>query len=115
MAPQTSEKKYRKTTEQWYFEDGKCTEHVHDEGIANMFEWDEMVAFDKEARMIGRIGSTWQEAAQLEELPKPYWQYKELFENEAAEMLAARRTFDHAMDLKDGATPPWGPIYPMSA
>jgi len=30
-------------------------------------------------------------------------------------MLAHRRTFDHAIDLKDGAPPPWGPIYPMSA
>ena len=24
-------------------------------------------------------------------------------------------TFDHAIDLKEGATPPWGPIYPISA
>ena len=23
--------------------------------------------------------------------------------------------FDHAIDLKEGAEPPWGPIYPMSA
>ena len=30
-------------------------------------------------------------------------------------MLAPRRTFDHAFILKEGATPPWGPIYPMSA
>jgi len=80
-----------------------------------MFEWDEMVAFDEEARMIGRIGCTRQEEVQLEELPKPYWQYKEFFENEKAEMLAPRRTFDHAIDLKDGATPPWEPMYPMSA
>jgi len=38
-----------------------------------------------------------------------------MFKNEKAEMLAPRRTFDHAIDLKDGASPPWGPIYPMSA
>jgi len=30
-------------------------------------------------------------------------------------MLAPRRTFNHAIGFKDGATPPWGPIYPMSA
>ena len=30
-------------------------------------------------------------------------------------MLAPRRTFDHAIDLKEGGTPPWGRIYPMSA
>jgi len=80
-----------------------------------MFEWDKTVAFDEEERMVGRIGSTRREEVQLEGLPKPYWQYKELFENQKAEMLAPRRTFDYAIDLKDGATPPWGPIYPMSA
>jgi len=30
-------------------------------------------------------------------------------------MLAPRRTFHHVLNLKDGATPPWGSIYPMSA
>jgi len=29
--------------------------------------------------------------------------------------LAPRKTFDHAINLKEGAEPPWGPIYPMSA
>jgi len=80
-----------------------------------MFECNETVAFDKEAWMIERIGSTRQEEVQLEGLPKPYWQYKELFMNEKAEMVAPLGTFDHAIDLKDGATPPWGTIYPMSA
>jgi len=88
---------------------------VQDEAIAEMFEWDQTVAFDDEGRMIGRIRSTRQEEGQLDGLPKPYWQYKELFQNEKAEMLAPRRTFEHAINLKDGATPPWGHIYPMLA
>jgi len=37
------------------FEHTKCVEHVQDKKIADMFEWDETVAFDEEARMIGRI------------------------------------------------------------
>jgi len=45
----------------------------------------------------------------------PNCQYKELFKKENVEMLAPSRIFDDAIDLKDGATPPWGPIYPMSA
>jgi len=52
---------------------------------------------------------------QLEALPKPYCQYKELFEEKTAGMLAPRRTFHHTINLKEGAEPPWGPIYPMSA
>jgi len=58
--------------ENWCFEHTKCVEHVQDEVIADMFEWDETLAFDEEARMIGRIGSTRQEEIQLEGLPKPY-------------------------------------------
>ena len=101
--------------EKWSFEDQKCLSHVEDEGIADMFEWDENVAFEKDAMYIGRIGSTRKDAIQLEGLPKPYWQYKELCEDEKGEMLAPGRTFDHVIDLKEGATPPWGPISPMSA
>jgi len=52
---------------------------------------------------------------ELETRPKPYWQYKELFEEKKAKMLAPRRTFDHAINLKEEAEPGWGPIYPMSA
>ena len=103
------------TSENCCFEHAKCVEHGQDEGIADMFEWDEMVAFDEEATMIGRIGSTRQEEVELAGLPKRDWQYKELFENEKAEMLALRRMFEHAIDLEDGPTAPWGPMYPMSA
>jgi len=39
----------------WCFEHTKCVKHVQDEGIADVFEWDETVAFDEEATMIGRI------------------------------------------------------------
>jgi len=78
------------TPEKWYFEHSKCLEHVQDEGIADMFEWGTMVAFDKYARMIGSIGSIRQEKVQLDGLLKQYWQYKELFENEKAEMVASR-------------------------
>ena len=63
-------------------------EHVEDECIADMFQWDETVAFDENGRIIGRIGTARKEEVQLKGLSEPYWQYKELFENEKAEMLA---------------------------
>ena len=99
----------------WRFEHANCMNHVENEGIADMFEWDERVAFDESASMIGRIEATKEKAVGLHRLPKAYWQYKDLFTDEKGEMLAPRRTFNHAIDLKEGATPPWGPIYPMSA
>ena len=87
------------TPSQWRLEHGNCMKHVEDEGIADMFEWDKTLAFDENARMLGRIGTRKKEEAQLEGLPEPYWQYKEIFGDEKAEMLAPRRFFDHAIDL----------------
>jgi len=73
------------------------------------------VAYDKEGQYVGRIEQEEERGVQLETLPKLYWQYKELFEEKKGKMLAPRRTFDHAINLKEGAAPLWGPIYPMSA
>ena len=69
--------------------------------MADMFEWDETVAYDEEAQYVGRIGRG-EEGVTLEALPKPYWQYKELFEEGKAKSLASQRTFDTAIDLKEG-------------
>ena len=38
------------TPKTWSFEDEKCVNHIEDEGIADMFEWDETVAYDEEAQ-----------------------------------------------------------------
>jgi hypothetical protein len=103
------------TATKWCFEHQNCAMHVEDEAVADLFEWDETVAFDEEARYVGRIQFTNDEEVKIEGLPRPYLPYKELFEDRKAEMLAPRRTFDHAIELKEGAVPPWGPIYPMSA
>ena len=94
------------TPSQWRFEHANCMSHVEDEGIADMSEWQETVAFDENATMIARIGETKDKEVELDGLPKEHWQYKDLFTNEKAEMLAPRRTFDHAIDLKEGATTP---------
>ena len=47
--------------------------HVEDEGIADMFEWDETVAFDENATIIGRIGATKEKGLELDGVPKEYW------------------------------------------
>ena len=65
--------KHIETPSQWRFEHGNCMNDVEDEGIADLFEWDHTVAFDEEARMIGRIVATKEEEVQLERLLKEYW------------------------------------------
>jgi hypothetical protein len=98
------------------FSDAKCQSHIEDEGVADMFEWDETVAYDPEAQYVGRIEIEKEgEDITLTTIPIPYHKYRRIFLPETAEKLAQRRTFDHAIDLVPGATPPWGPIYPMSA
>jgi len=99
----------------WAFEEAMFHAHIEDEAVADMFAWDETVAYDEEAQNLGRIEREEEGGEQLEGLLKPYGQYKELFEEKKATMLAPRRTFDHAINLKEGAELPWGPIYPMSA
>ena len=60
------------TPSHWRFEHASCMNHVEDEGIANMFEWDETVAFDEYDTMIGRIGATKEKEVELDRLPKEY-------------------------------------------
>ena len=38
----------------WEFTETKCQSHVEDEGVGDMFEWDETVAFDEEAQYVGQ-------------------------------------------------------------
>jgi len=71
--------------------------------VADLFEWDETVAYDEKAQPVRRIEREEEEGGvQLETLPKPYWQFKELFEEKKAKILAPQRTFDHAINLKAG-------------
>ena len=102
------------------FNDTKCQSHVEDEGVGDMFEWDETVAFDEKDQYVGQyVGRPYmkkdQSSISLEGIPANYHQHKKLFLPETAERFAGRRTFDHAIDLVPGAIPPWGPIYPMLA
>jgi len=99
----------------WAFEEAKCHADIQDEADADLFEWDETVAYDEEAHYVGRIEPEEEGGVLLQTLPKPYWEYKELFEEKKAKMLAPQRTFDHAINFKDGAEPHWAPIYPMWA
>ena len=97
------------------FQEAKCHAHIEDEVVADLFEWDKTVAYEEEAQNVGSIVRANEGEVQLETLPKPYRQYKEPFEATKVEMLEPRRTFDHAINLKERIEPQWGPICPMSA
>ena len=89
------------TPSQWRFEHSNCIDQVEDEGIADMFEWDDRLVFDENATMIGRIRATKEKEVELDGLPNEYWKYKDLFKGKKVEMLAPRPTFHHVIDLKE--------------
>jgi len=39
----------------WGFEETKCHAYIEDKAVADLFEWDETVAYDEEAQYVGRI------------------------------------------------------------
>jgi hypothetical protein len=52
----------------------------------------------------------------LSKLPKHYHDYRPAFDRQEAEKLPPLRGpgIDHAIEIEDGAEPPWGPLYSMS-
>src|SRR5437588_19782 len=90
-------------------------------------EYDESIVYDPRAKYIGQIqyvppnrmvnrayfGKN-PKIELLADLPREYQSYKSLFLPSTAAKLPPRRTFDHAIDLVEGAEPPFGPIYPLS-
>jgi len=100
---------------EWVFQEEKCDPNMEVGAVADLYEWDEAVTYDDEAQYVGWIAWGEEGGIPLETLLKPYWQYKELFEEKKAKMLAPGGMFDHAINLKEGAEPPWGPIYLMLA
>jgi len=99
----------------WSFGQITYRDHVEDEAVKDLFEYNETVAFDPKAQYVGRVGKIKEkDPVELETLPREYAQFKHLFRPEASVKMHPRRTFDHAIDLKEGSEPPWGPVYPMS-
>ena len=47
-------------------------------------------------------------------VPKNYHEYLPLFKKAVAEMLPPHRPYDHKIPLKEGFTPPFGPLYSLS-
>ena len=92
---------------------------MEDEGVGDIFEWDETVAFDEDDQYVGQyVGRVYmrkdQSSIELKGRLANHQQHKKPSLPETAEKLAGRRTVDQAIDLVPGAIPPWGP-YPTSA
>jgi len=56
----------------WAPEEAKCHTHIEAEAVADLFEWDDDVAYDEEAQYVRRIEREEEGGVQLKTLPKPY-------------------------------------------
>ena len=47
-------------------------------------------------------------------IPEQYKEFEDVFQKKSADMLPEHRPYDCAIDLQEGAQPPFGPIYNLS-
>jgi len=88
----------------------KCTKY---EASPYSLTWDESVATDPDAQIIGYVVVAAEEDL-LKAVPMEFCQYLGIMEKEAADALPKHRPYDCKINLKEGETAPWGPIYPLS-
>jgi len=73
---------------------------------------DETVTLDLEAKIIGYVSAI-NEEDPWDQIPKEFRSYLDIMSQEAAEALPAHWSYNCKIDLKEGETAPWGPIYPL--
>jgi len=87
-----------------------CTRYEQEEFSLT---WDEKVAQDPEARTIGHV-SVLTEGDALTNVPGEFKPYLGIISREAVDALPPHQPYDCKIELKEGATAPRGPIYPLS-
>ena len=98
------------TNEEIRFNSPKCLENC-DKYSANQFSltWDDTVATDQTAGLLGHVSAvTSEDSAQA--VPVEFRQYLGIMGKDAADALPEHRPYDCKIDLKEGATAPWGPF-----
>jgi len=88
----------------------KCT---RSETAEFSLTWDEDVCLDATARVIGHVSGV-SAGDPLEQVPMEFHQYLGVMSKEAADALPKHCSYHCKIDLKEGSTAPWGPIYPLS-
>jgi len=87
----------------------KCTKVATNEFSLT---WDASVLTEPDARTIGYVSAIQEDTD--EQVPPEFRQFMGIMSKEAADTLPEHRQYACKIDLKEGSTPPWGPIYPLS-
>jgi len=100
-------------TDEVRFNSAKCLKNcTKGESAEFSLSWDESVALDSSARTIGYVAAVSDEPT--DNVLMEFRQYLGIMGKEAADALSEHRPYDCKIDLREGATAPWGPIYPLS-
>jgi hypothetical protein len=78
---------------------------------------DKRILTHLEASVIGHISMaiTKDELSEaLKQVPEKFRKWINIMTKEAADRLLEHKPYDHAIDLKEGETPPWGPVYALN-
>jgi len=88
----------------------KCTRY---EMGSFSLTWDESIATNPSAQVIGYVSAAAEEDP-LKAIPMEFRPHVGIMGKEAANALPEHRPYNCKIDLQDGSTAPWGPIYPLS-
>ena len=91
----------------------KCTKKRNDTGFS--LECDSSIINNPNAGIIGMVAAAPSDddlKEAINKVPEAYIEFIPIMTAEMAAILPEHSVYDHAIDLKDGTTPPWGPIYP---
>ena len=100
-------------TDEVRFNSANCLKNCTKSELAEFsLSWDESVALDPSARTIGYVAAVSHEPT--DNVPMAFRQYLGIMSKEAADALPEHRPYDCKIDLREGTTAPWGPIYPLS-
>jgi hypothetical protein len=67
-----------------------------------------------EALVIGSIDTSGKELNPLTTVPDKFRQWTHIMTQEAADRPPEHMPYNHAINLKEGDTPPWGPVCALS-
>ena len=103
------------TNKEIRFNSARCLDECTKLGSAPFsLTWDESILYDEEAWLIGYVLAIKETEDPLASVPVEFRQYLGIMGKEAADVLPEHRPYDCKIDLKEGTTAPWGPIYPLS-
>jgi len=102
------------TNDEIRFNSAQCLENCTKYEVGQFsLTWDETVATDPAARLIGYVSAASDEDP-IKAVPQEFCQYLRIMGKEAADALPEHRPYDCKIDLQEGSTAPWGPIYLLS-